>query len=90
MAKHWNGEPEQTAHYYKSSFCANSGCVEVASLPDGSIAVRDSKETGQKRTSLIYTTTEWDAFLDGVKAGEFDSNRLGQNMSEGVNSKVAD
>jgi len=68
--------PQSIVQYRKSSFCASSGCVEVALLSDGNIAVRDSKETGQRQTPLIYTTAEWDAFLAGVKAGEFDSGLL--------------
>jgi len=44
-------------------------CVEVAKLKRG-IAVRDSKDPyGPK---LMFTAGEWDAFLDGVKSGEFD------------------
>ena len=56
----------------KSSFSSGSGgnCVEVAKLPDGGTAVRHSKvPTG---TAIAYTAAEWDAFLQGVKAGEFD------------------
>ena len=46
-------------------------CVEVAELPDGGMAVRDSKNpTG---AVLNFTKGEWDAFLDGAKAGEFDA-----------------
>lgn len=45
-------------------------CVEVAFLAGGATAVRDSKHpTGP---ALIFTPQEWAAFLDGVKAGEFD------------------
>jgi len=44
-------------------------CVEVAFV-DGAIAVRDSKNpTGPV---LLYTRDEWDAFIGGVKDGEFD------------------
>ena len=56
----------------KSTFSGNQGgnCVEVAELPDGGRAVRDSKNpTGPV---IAYTAAEWDAFLAGVKAGEFD------------------
>lgn len=49
---------------------ANGNCVEVAPLSDGGMAVRDSKnpEGSENR----FTAAEWAAFLDGVKAGEFD------------------
>jgi Domain of unknown function (DUF397) len=44
-------------------------CVEVA--PDsGLVAVRDSKD--RDGPVLRFTATEWDAFLDGVRRGEFD------------------
>ena len=44
-------------------------CVEVAFV-DGAIAVRDSKNpTGPV---LVFTPSEWDAFVDGAKDGEFD------------------
>ena len=56
----------------KSSFSSGSGgnCVEIAELPDGGIAVRHSKHPDGPL--IAYTVAEWDAFLEGVKAGEFD------------------
>lgn len=44
-------------------------CVEVAFV-DGAIAVRDSKNPSGP--ALVYTREEWDAFIGGVKDGEFD------------------
>jgi hypothetical protein len=38
-------------------------------LPDGSRAVRHSKHPDGP--ALIFSPTEWDAFIAGVKAGEF-------------------
>lgn len=60
--------------WLQSSFSADedddSGCVEVALLPDGGVALRDSKDRdGQIH---VYTAEEWDAFVKGVHAGEFD------------------
>jgi hypothetical protein len=52
-----------------------SNCVEVALLPDKGVAVQDSKQLG-KGLVLRYTAAEWDAFLDGVKKGEFDRPAL--------------
>ena len=55
-----------------SSFSGASGnCVEVADLPDGGRAVRDSKD-GSEGPILLFTSSEWQAFIAGVKAGEFD------------------
>jgi len=50
---------------------SNSNCVEVASLPDGGIGVRDSKDSAGP--VLRFTSDEWRAFLGGVRNGEFDS-----------------
>ena len=44
-------------------------CVEVAFLADGQIAVRNSRHP--QRPALIFTRSEWDAFLGGAKDGEF-------------------
>jgi hypothetical protein len=50
---------------------SNSNCVEVVSLPDGGIGVRDSKDPDGP--VLRFTSGEWDAFLGGVRNGEFDN-----------------
>jgi hypothetical protein len=49
---------------------ANGNCVEVAPMPDGGTAVRDSKNP--QGPTLEFTSAEWGAFLTAVKAGEFD------------------
>lgn len=49
---------------------SNSNCVEVAGLPDGGIAMRDSKHPDGP--VLKFTPGEWAAFLGGVRNGEFD------------------
>jgi hypothetical protein len=56
----------------KSSFSnANGGgCVEVANLPNGGWAVRDSKDP--QGPVLRFTASEVDAFRQGVMTGEFD------------------
>lgn len=48
----------------------NGNCVEVAGLADDTIRVRDSKNP--RGGILNFTTAEWDAFLGGVRNGEFD------------------
>ena len=48
----------------------DSNCVEVAFLPDGAVAVRDSKNRGGQ--VLIFTSAEWEAFVAGARDGEFD------------------
>ena len=58
--------------FRKSTFSNGQGgsCVEVADLDNGGRAVRDSKD--QTGPVLLFTASEWDAFLAGVKVGEFD------------------
>ena len=58
-------------HWRTSSFTDNQTCVEVADLPDGGRLVRDTK-LGEASPVLRYTAAEWQAFIAGVKAGEFD------------------
>jgi hypothetical protein len=57
-------------HWFKSSFSAAGNCVEVAHLPGGGVAVRDTKD--RAKTPHVYTRPEWEAFLAGAKNGEFD------------------
>jgi hypothetical protein len=66
------GSPGSGSYWTKSSLSfSNSNCVEVASLPGGGIGVRDSKDS--EGPFLRFTPGEWDAFLGGVRNGEFDS-----------------
>jgi hypothetical protein len=57
-------------HWFKSSASASGACVEVAHLPGGGVAVRDSKD--RAKAPHVYTRREWQAFLTGAKNGEFD------------------
>ena len=72
---------DQDHAYRRSTFCGSGTCVEVAQRPDGSIAVRDSKN--QRQPELVYTREEWVAFIRGAKAGEFD---FGMNVGAGLDS----
>ncbi|MCZ4123858.1 DUF397 domain-containing protein [Streptomyces sp. H39-S7] len=47
---------------------AENNCVEIADLPNGAVAVRDSKNPG--REPLRFDAGEWAAFRAGVIAGE--------------------
>ena len=58
--------------WVKSSLSFASGnCVEVASLPDGKVGLRNSREP--EGPVLRFTSDEWHAFLGGAQVGEFDS-----------------
>jgi len=58
-------------HWTKSSLSLSNGnCVEVASLSGDHIGVRDSKDA--EGPVLQFTPDEWNAFLGGVRNGEFD------------------
>ena len=63
-------EDQANVEWRKSSLSTTNGCVEVAVVGDR-IAVRDSKDQGQGPV-LEFTAVEWDAFLGGVRGGEFD------------------
>jgi hypothetical protein len=53
----------------RSSSCAATGCLEVAFGP-GTVSVRDSKRADSP--VLTYDHQEWQAFIDGVRRGEFN------------------
>jgi hypothetical protein len=48
----------------------NGECVEVAVLPTGEIAVRNSRFPAGP--ALVYTRAEMAAFVAGAKDGDFD------------------
>jgi Domain of unknown function (DUF397) len=72
----YNGMPAdqlQGARWQKSSFSGNgnNNCVEMASLPTGEIAMRNSRDPNGP--TLIYTQAEVDALIRGVRNGDFDN-----------------
>lgn len=50
------------------------GVVQTAEIGGGAVAMRNSAEPNG--TVLRFTKGEWDAFVLGVKDGEFDLDRL--------------
>jgi hypothetical protein len=58
-----------------SSFSAsNNSCVAAAPLAVGGVAVRNSNRPDDG--FVTFTPAEWDAFVAGVKADEFDRDTL--------------
>jgi hypothetical protein len=64
-------EAERSALFWLKAQASggNSQCVEIASTAD-KIAMRDSKDPDGP--ILVYTPTEFSAFLEGARNGEFD------------------
>ncbi len=75
MGPTYNGMPAllvRRAIWRKSHRSNPSGnCVEMARLATGAIAIRNSRDPDGP--ALIYTQAEIDAFLRGIKDGDFDS-----------------
>ena len=49
---------------------AQGNCIELAQLPGAGVAVRNSRDP--EGPALVFTDAELDAFLGGVKDGDFD------------------
>jgi hypothetical protein len=60
------------AAWRKSARSGNNGCIEVAFVEDR-VAVRDSKD--RSGPVLVFTAHEWEAFVGGVRTGEFALRR---------------
>jgi hypothetical protein len=61
---------QSAARWVRSRACSSDGCVEVARLGGGRVAIRDSKDLS--RPAHVFDRDEWSAFVAGVKNGEFD------------------
>ncbi len=61
-------EVDPPASWRKSTFSVNGDCVEWSPTPD-SVRIRHSKSP---QVELVFTRSEWAAFLRGLKAGEAD------------------
>ena len=61
---------EPTLAWVRSTFCADSSCVEVARV-GADVAMRDSKNVEQP--FLLFSDEEWTAFIDEITAGKYRS-----------------
>ncbi|NGN67203.1 DUF397 domain-containing protein [Streptomyces sp. A7024] len=72
--RHDNGIPAPllgSVSWRKARASNPSGdCVEVAGLPGGDVAVRNSRHPSGP--ALVYTRSELAAFIQGAKDGDFD------------------
>lgn len=58
-------------NWRKASYSSDNGnCVEMAAMPDGNVAVRDTKN--RAGDTLVFSRAEMRAWINGVRAGEFD------------------
>ena len=75
MSQIKNGIPAgrlPVAGWQKSRRSNPSGnCVELAPLPGGKIAVRNSRDP--EGPALVYTVDEIAAFIHGARDGDFDN-----------------
>lgn len=75
MIDAYNGIPAgnlRAAAWTKSRHSNSQGtCVEMARLPDGQIAVRNSRHPDGP--ALIYTRAEIEALIRGARDGDFDN-----------------
>lgn len=61
--------------WFKSSHSDdNDACLEVATPPNRSVLVRDTKAAGAGLT-LRFPAADWRRFLTAVRDGEFDEDR---------------
>jgi hypothetical protein len=60
----------RTSSFTDSGTSNGGSCVEVAALPDGRIAVRNSNHPDAG--VVLFTRAEMSAWIKGVKVGEFD------------------
>jgi hypothetical protein len=59
-------------NWRKSRHSNPSGnCVEIAGLPDGAVAIRNSRHPSGP--ALVCAPADFSAFLAGARDGEFDS-----------------
>lgn len=56
-----------TAVWRRSSRCETAACVEIATLPDGRVGIRDSKHPD--REPLVWHRAQWTLLCDAIHGG---------------------
>lgn len=68
----------------KSSACGNSNsCVWVGLTDSGLVRVSTVEDLTASGDFLDYTRKEWESFIAGAKAGEFDFGKLTTEPKDG-------
>lgn len=69
-----HGGIDREGVWFKSSFSGDDSCCVEILLSPSMVQVRDTKpgRSGQISPILSFTPPEWEAFIAGAKAGEFD------------------
>jgi hypothetical protein len=67
---HENSDLHGLTWFKSSASSANGGCLEVAFLNDGRVAIRDNENLDN--APFVVTRHVWQCFLDGASKGEFD------------------
>ncbi|MFD3923082.1 DUF397 domain-containing protein [Streptomyces sp. NPDC058595] len=61
--------PPDLQWFKSTASSAQGGCLEVAWLPDGRVALRDNEDL--TNPPLVVTAHVWRCFIDGAEKGEF-------------------
>lgn len=69
MNHSFRDEDFKTPSFSGGHYQVHGHCVSVAVTTEA-VGVRDTKDGA--KTTLTFTHDEWDAFVKGVKAGEYD------------------
>lgn len=57
-------------NWKRSSYCEGGHCLEVKEAGENLLAIRNSGIWSDQH--ILARSDEWDAFIAGIKAGEFD------------------
>ncbi|TDC74916.1 DUF397 domain-containing protein [Streptomyces hainanensis] len=65
-----SGDLNGLSWFKSSASSANGGCLEVAFLADGRVAMRDNEDP--TNPPFVVTRHVWECFISGAAQGEFN------------------
>lgn len=68
----WTKPVDDEPEFFISSFCNSVQCVAVAFMRQSKTVLVRHHRSGDGGPTLEFSTAEWDAFIAGVRRGEFD------------------